>query len=151
MTRTHSKRKRGSEIFTEGDWVVAKNLKGQYAERNGQLGHVTRVNRRLNAAWRVVFEDKAFLWLYKEELELASPSALQAKAAQGHDAVHRPAHYTGFSNNAEPIDIAENLNYNRGCALKYIVRAGKKGDEIQDLQKALFYINRELTRIGGIQ
>ena len=44
------------------------------------------------------------------------------------------------------IDICKlyNLNFNRGNIVKYICRAGKKDNEIQDLEKALDYLKREL-------
>lgn len=61
-----------------------------------------------------------------------------------------PDHYKqGWSNGAEVIDITENLNFNRGNAVKYISRAGKKpgGSEVDDLHKAIWYIERELQRI----
>ena len=65
------------------------------------------------------------------------------------DAIN-PRHYKyGFSNGAEVIDITENLNFNRGNAVKYIARAGQKDvdKEIEDLTKARWYINREIGRI----
>ena len=66
------------------------------------------------------------------------------------DMVNHPSHYTdGWSNGAEVIDIAENLNFNRGNAVKYIARAGKKGDELEDLRKAEFYIKREIARLNS--
>lgn len=63
-----------------------------------------------------------------------------------------PPHYQGFSNDAEPIDIAENLTFNGGNALKYIARACRidgevKGDPCEDLNKAIFYLLRELNRL----
>ncbi|CAB0927344.1 hypothetical protein FRC0432_00804 [Corynebacterium diphtheriae] len=63
-----------------------------------------------------------------------------------------PPHYQGFSNEAEPIDIAENLTFNGGNALKYIARACRidgevKGDPCEDLNKAIFYLLRELNRL----
>jgi len=47
------------------------------------------------------------------------------------------------------IDICTdyNLNFNRGNILKYVVRAGKKDDELQDLRKALDYLQREIEHI----
>lgn len=42
---------------------------------------------------------------------------------------------------------AHNLNFNRGNCIKYIVRAGKKGDAIEDLEKARNYIEFEIERI----
>ena len=45
------------------------------------------------------------------------------------------------------IDVCKDysLNFNRGNILKYVVRAGKKQDELQDLRKALDYLQREIT------
>jgi len=65
------------------------------------------------------------------------------------DPVNHPSHYTGFSNGAEVIDIVENLTYNRGAAVKYLARAGKKAiaDELEDLKKARWYIEREIDRL----
>jgi hypothetical protein len=69
------------------------------------------------------------------------------------DAVSHPSHYAdGWSNGAEVIDITENLNFNRGNACKYLARAGKKGGpekELEDLRKALWYVRREIERLGG--
>lgn len=60
-----------------------------------------------------------------------------------------PKHYQGFSNGAEVIDIAENLNFNRGNAIKYAARAGSKdpAKEIEDLEKARWYLSREIDRL----
>lgn len=61
--------------------------------------------------------------------------------------VVNPQHYQGFSNGAQPVDIAEHLSFNLGNALKYISRAGRKGDAVEDLSKARWYIDRELNRL----
>lgn len=58
-----------------------------------------------------------------------------------------PQHYQGFSNGAQPVDIAEHLSFNLGNALKYLSRAGRKGDAVEDLSKARWYIDRELNRL----
>ena len=65
-----------------------------------------------------------------------------------HDQIN-PAHYSGFSNGAQVVDIAERLNFNRGNAIKYIARAGRKegADTITDLEKAKWYLEREIDRI----
>jgi hypothetical protein len=49
------------------------------------------------------------------------------------------------------IDIAKlyDLNFNKGNAVKYLCRAGKKDNEIKDLEKALDYINREIEYLKG--
>lgn len=60
-----------------------------------------------------------------------------------------PSHYRGFSNGAQVVDIAERLNFNRGNAVKYLARAGRKqdADTITDLEKAKWYVEREIARI----
>lgn len=47
------------------------------------------------------------------------------------------------------IDVISDygLNFNRGNIVKYVCRAGKKGSEIQDLEKAMDYLSRELETI----
>jgi hypothetical protein len=59
--------------------------------------------------------------------------------------VNHPLHYQG--NNIEVIDVIEDfgLGFSLGNAIKYILRAGKKGDRVEDLRKAIWYIEREIT------
>lgn len=63
------------------------------------------------------------------------------------DAVSHPSHYT--FGRFEVIDVIEDwkLGYHRGNAIKYIARAGKKDNEIQDLKKAIWYLEREISRL----
>lgn len=67
--------------------------------------------------------------------------------------VSHPSHYT--DGKIEVIDFIEDkgLNYHRGNAVKYISRAGKKdpAKEIEDLQKAAWYINRDIQRLQEAQ
>ena len=62
------------------------------------------------------------------------------------DPVNHPSHYEPYEG-FEVIDVTEQLNFNRGNAVKYILRAGFKDDEMEDLRKAQFYINREINRL----
>lgn len=63
------------------------------------------------------------------------------------DPVEHPDHYTAHPSGVECIDVVEHMNFNRGNAVKYIWRAGLKGDELEDLKKARFYIQREIDRM----
>lgn len=63
------------------------------------------------------------------------------------DNVNHPKHYTQHPSGVECIQIVEHMNFNKGNAIKYIWRAGEKGNEIEDLQKAAWYVNREIQRI----
>jgi len=68
---------------------------------------------------------------------------------QSIDPVNQPAHYTQHPSGVECIEIAEHMDFNLGNALKYIWRADLKGDAIEDLEKAQWYIRRELKKRGS--
>lgn len=63
------------------------------------------------------------------------------------DPVDHPKHYTNHPSGIECVQITEHMNFCRGNALKYIWRAGEKGPAIEDLKKARWYIDREITRL----
>lgn len=70
------------------------------------------------------------------------------KASPVVEAVDHPEHYGGKDNPYEAIKVIEawDLNFNLGNAAKYISRAGKKGCPREDLEKAIWYLKRELGR-----
>ena len=61
--------------------------------------------------------------------------------------VDHPEHYNNIPG-IECIDVVENFNFNLGCVIKYVWRAGFKGTRLEDLKKALWYLQREIERIG---
>ena len=65
------------------------------------------------------------------------------------DMINHPKHYT--DGKIEVIDFIEDkgLNFHKGNCIKYIARAGKKdpSKEIEDLEKALWYLQREINRL----
>lgn len=62
--------------------------------------------------------------------------------------VDHPKHYGGKDNPYEAIKVIEawDLGFCLGNTVKYIARCGKKDNEIQELQKALWYLQREIKR-----
>jgi hypothetical protein len=64
------------------------------------------------------------------------------------DAVNHPAHYK--VGGIETIDFieAKKLNYNIGNVVKYLTRADHKGNRKQDLEKAKWYLERELSTMS---
>jgi hypothetical protein len=82
--------------------------------------------------------------LLEQELRERAKIRLQSSIERQPDMVNSPPHYT--AGGVETIDFieAKNLNYNLGNAVKYITRAGLKGDRVEDLQKAKWYIEREI-------
>lgn len=63
---------------------------------------------------------------------------------EGKETVDHPKHYQGKT--LEVIDVIADfdLNFCLGNAIKYILRAGKKSDRIEDLKKAMWYLQKEL-------
>ena len=61
------------------------------------------------------------------------------------EVVNHPDHYNWFG--IECIDVVEHFNFNIGNAIKYLWRADKKENYINDLNKAIWYIQREINRI----
>lgn len=61
--------------------------------------------------------------------------------------VNHPSHYN--DGKIEVIEYIEDkdFNFNLGNVIKYVSRAGKKDDIIQDLKKAHWYLEREITRL----
>lgn len=68
------------------------------------------------------------------------------------DMVNHPPYYKG-KNGMEAIDVIEafNLNFNLGCAVKYLLRCGKKLDALEDLRKSIWYIQREIKNLEAAE
>lgn len=100
------------------------------------------------------FENKFGFKKYEEEVEkgcrIKTDEQYKTKFTES-DNVNHPAHYT--DGKIEVIDYIQDKGFNfcRGNAIKYISRAGKKdkAKEIEDLQKAVWYLNKEIERLKG--
>lgn len=79
------------------------------------------------------------------------------KVTKNENNINHPSHYTWLKDlcGVEPIDICRYLDFDLGNALKYILRAGHKKDismtegekTIEDLKKAIFYINDKIEML----
>lgn len=69
------------------------------------------------------------------------------------ETVNHPAHYGGGDNPYEAIRVVEawQLDFCLGNVIKYISRAGKKGDALEDLKKARWYLDRKISNLEGAQ
>lgn len=67
--------------------------------------------------------------------------------------VNHPQHYGGKDNPYETIKVIEawglDKNFNLGNAVKYISRADKKDKNVEDLKKARWYLDREISKLEG--
>jgi hypothetical protein len=66
------------------------------------------------------------------------------------DMVNHPPHYT--TGGIETIDFieAKKLGYNLGNVIKYITRSDLKGDKLENLEKAQWYLNREINNLKKV-
>ena len=60
------------------------------------------------------------------------------------DVVNHPPHYTSHPSGIECIQVTEHMGFNLGNAIKYVWRADLKHDALEDLRKAVWYIEREI-------
>ena len=102
-------------------------------------------------SWTQVEEVKEVEATPAERLEASEKMNIEViakpkKAKPMADMVNDPPHYTSHPSGVECIQITEHMGFNLGNALKYIWRADLKGSAVEDLEKAIFYINRELEK-----
>src|ERR1051326_2653030 len=90
----------------------------------------------------------------EQQEEVVSPEEIYAPIehyAVPVDEINHPPHYlspNGLGPVVEAIEVIEAFarnNYHRGNALKYLLRAGRKGDLVSDLRKCIWYIEREIA------
>jgi len=83
---------------------------------------------------------------YKNKISAQAPAQIEMFEPTP-DPVNHPAHYK--VGGIETIDFieAKKLNYNIGNVVKYLTRADHKGNRKQDLEKALWYLNREINSL----
>lgn len=69
------------------------------------------------------------------------------ESPEKYDYVNHPPHYTRHPSGVECIQITEHMNFNLGNAVKYIWRSSLKASTVQDLEKAVWYVQREIARL----
>lgn len=62
------------------------------------------------------------------------------------DPVNHPKHYCSHPSGVECIDVVEHMGFNLGNVIKYVWRADEKGQATEDLEKAAWYLRREIER-----
>jgi hypothetical protein len=78
-----------------------------------------------------------------EVMESHANTFIKLKESEDSDKVNHPHHYTNHPSGVECIQITEHMNFCLGNAIKYIWRADLKNG-VEDLKKAVFYLNREI-------
>jgi len=82
---------------------------------------------------------------YSDDTVMPAITAKQAEKLITNDQVNHPKHYTSHPSGVECIEITRHMGYNLGNAVKYIWRCDLKRDAIEDLRKAIWYLQDELA------
>lgn len=67
-----------------------------------------------------------------------------------YDIINKSKHYNQHPSGVECIELAERLSFCAGNAFKYVFRRGEKDDTVQDLKKAIYYLNRERYQMENL-
>jgi len=139
---------------------IAKKAGGMQKKKamtNKELVDLSPALKFLEGRAQAKKEDWKQLGLFSSNVPLVNPK-LRMQSADGDrmiemfepkaDPVNHPAHYK--VGGIETIDFieAKKLNYNIGNVVKYLTRADHKGNRKQDLEKAKWYLERELSTMS---
>ena len=85
----------------------------------------------------------------EEEQTIEEPEVKVVELPKKEDVINHPSHYT--RGKIEVIDFIEDqqLPYHLGNVIKYVARAGYKGDKLEDLKKARWYLDRYINEVMG--
>lgn len=121
---------------------VAKNPQAKASEVAKALGFTP------NAVYQVIYKMKHRMKGAVEKQKPTPTPTTDIVATHHTDMVNHPPHYT--KGGIETIDFieAKELGYNLGNVVKYITRADHKGDKHEDLCKARWYLNREISKLS---
>lgn len=148
--------------FKVGDRVELVDNNGVFNEdyvRNGTKGVIESIDKDINR-YCIKIDDyfiksqycKRQYTSYNSDLKLVTETIPESKAEPGfvfkmEDVVNRPSHYT--QGKIEVIDFIEDqqLLFHESQVIKYVSRARYKGNELQDLKKAKFYLDRKIQKL----
>ena len=136
VVRSKAKKKAGKAKKKAGK-AEKKYLKAMKTQKQSKIVKaVTEMKQALD-----VIEKKPTKLIIRPEHKDAALKLLGMKEV---DLVNSPPHYT--NGGIETIDYieAKDLNYRLGNVIKYVSRAEKKGEPLQDLKKALWYLQRDI-------
>ena len=111
--------------------------------------YVHQLRKRLNLDKALEMSKPSAVFLTKNSIkeEVLDKLAHMNKVLEKHDNVNHPSHYK--VGGIETIDFieAKSLSYNLGNVVKYLTRADHKGNKLEDLKKAQWYLNREVSNL----
>ena len=125
-------------------YVLMSKARSSYQKQYGETIEERMIRLRDMARRRAIASPIANLPEGMTETDVKEIVADVNQAIAQHDAVNHPPHYK--VGGIETIDFieAKKLGYNLGNVVKYITRADHKGNKLEDLRKAQWYLTREI-------
>lgn len=152
MAKKLSRAEKIRRYLTANPDIALKDVAARF-DTTYQVVYMVRKNMKLVEMTPMPEDRDGFVyrWINTDALSEEAKDALASKLITmeepASDPVNHPAHYK--TGGIETIDFieAKEFNYNMGNAVKYISRAEHKGNKQQDLEKAIWYLNRELIKL----
>ena len=148
--RSQSRLARATMMVSNNFMTSAKDLSKELNVGMDSAHNLLYVVRRKLQLYKVGRGKKA---VWKQKMRMQAPTTkpeLASDIISTHhtDMVNHPPHY--IKGGMETIDFieAKELGYNLGNVVKYITRADHKGDKHEDLCKARWYLNREISKLS---
>jgi len=147
-------------IHNKDKWFFVKTVMGSYYLKSDELpykrgqSYAYSINDKTwnNTQIPLCFKGDILFYIEVTPAELTEIEILIKQELDLPNAVEHPKHYGGKNNTYEAIKVinAWKLNFSLGNVVKYISRAGKKGDYLEDLKKAKFYLENEINNYEKI-
>lgn len=123
---------------------VSNGFKYVYVVTGGRGGEYTVTENEVMA----ILKNKP------KEIKLSDvkKDAVKEFSEENKDMVNHPTHYGGADNPMEVIKIIDHyqLPFSLGNTIKYILRADKKANKLEDLKKAAWYLQHEITKLENV-
>lgn len=132
--------------------LVGRKIRGFKFESKDSIRFTDSMEEYIGITGKIISENEFYVTVKFDEVKFAYPiqEALDyILKEEPKELVNHPEHYGGADNPYEAIKVIEawRLNFNLGSVLKYIARCGKKDEELQELKKARWFIEREIKRM----
>lgn len=143
------------QILKKGDLLrSSKNTAGKFYVEDIRINSdlalvINEQNIRFGYSIDEFINNYVYLKKVKNEVIDKEISTILAEKNTKKNNVDHPEHYQVFKDKSgiEPIDIARHLDFDLGNAIKYILRAGNKGNAVEDLNKAIWYIKDKIKML----
>lgn len=124
---------------------VLRYIKKNPNAKAKEVSQATQVS--VSGVYQIIHRAKAAATKVSKPMKVIAVSTSNRSIYDKADMVNHPPHYK--AGGIETIDFieAKNLGYNLGNVVKYVSRADLKGNKLEDLQKAKWYLDRAISKL----